>query len=1201
MSTPDSVAETTPEPPAVPKSPAEAFVHLHVHSEYSMLRATPRIGGLIKAAQAMGQTALALTDHGNMFGMLEFYTSAKKAGIKPVIGCDLYVAPDVRTNVNYAPGERPWHRLTVLAENEAGYRNLLQLCSAGHLEGFFQKPRVDRELLARHAEGLFFLVPNLDSEPGWHFLKGQEQRARDHLEFLASLGGDGHAGRDRVYLVVQDHGVMDERTVNNFFLKLHETEGWNLLAGNDIHYVAKKDARAHEILLCIEANARITDQDHPRFPSDQYYLRSGEEMAELLGRFPGALENSARLADACNVEIKFGTLYLPQFPIPPEFPDADAFLAHLAHEGLKTRYDAPDDALRARLDYELTVMKNMGVAGYMLIVQDFINAAKARGIPVGPGRGSAVGSLACYAIGITDVDPIKYNLLFERFLNPERVSMPDIDTDFSDSGRAEVIQYVVDKYGTESVAQIVTYGRLKAKAVLKDVARVLGIDHREVERINKFIPPLSKGLVRPPHDKNRDNTYASDLQEVMQAISSGGEQYKLLWEHALSLEGVVRQAGMHAAAVIIAPRAVVNFAPLFRQPGSDQVMIQYDMRYSEDIGLLKMDFLGLRNLSVIQDAIAQIKRNHGVEIDPLKLDMEDPATLAMLGRGQTVGVFQFESGGMQDYLRKLQPSGLEDLIAMNALYRPGPMANIPDYIARKRGHQKPDYYHKDLEPILRETYGVIVYQEQVMQLAQVLAGFTLGGADLLRRAMGKKDEKKMKELKPKFVGGAKERGYDPAMAEKLWDILIPFSSYAFNKSHSAAYALVGYQTAWLKANYPAEFMAANMNSEMQDTARLVVLLNECRQIGVDVQFPDINRSNAHFRAENGKIVYGLAGVKNVGLSAVEKLVEEREQNGPFRSLFDLCRRVDGQVLNRRALESLILAGALPDDLPGNRAQQFAAVETALAWAAGLQADRELGQVSLFGGFGGDATDEDQDEGTGLGTDEPPLPDVDPWPYHEMLEKEKEVLGLYLSGHPLEPYRAELEGFATSPLDPERLKMIASGSNVILGGMITRLKQRISNKDNKTFAFADLEDFTGKVDVAIWTDVFEEVRHDVEVDSMVLIRGTLTWDEERRVHKLTASRVMPLAGARDQLARSVHMRLRTSGLQPEQLEALRAVCEANPGTCRLVFHLESERANRIDPVDVISDRYLIDPGPECFDRLRELAGAGNVWLSAKGQM
>ena len=1167
-----------------------------------MLRSTARIPALIKKAQEMGQTALALTDHGNMFGMLEFYTAAKKAGLKAIIGCDLYLAPDSRTNTNYASGEKPWHQIVVLAENETGYRNLLALCSAGHLDGFHQKPRVDRETLRQYAEGLFFLVPNIDSDAGWYYLKGQEQKGRESLEFLASLSnsadaevgtpGDGSSApgsKERVFLMVQDHGVEDERTVNKFFLKLHQEEGWNLLAANDVHYVVQKDARAHEIVLCIEANARLNDVDRPRFPSDQFHLRTGDEMIALLGQYPGAIANTLRLAEACNVTISFGTLYLPQFPIPPEFADADAFLAHLAQEGLVTRYGTPTAELQERLNYELEVMKNMGVAGYMLIVQDFINAAKARNIPVGPGRGSAVGSLVCYTIGITDVDPVRYKLLFERFLNPERVSMPDIDTDFSDGGRAEVIQYVVDKYGTESVAQIVTYGRLKAKAVLKDVARVLGIDHKEVERLNKFIPPLARGLVRPTGDKNKEVTYASDISEVMQAVAAGGEPYRQLWELALSLEGIVRQAGMHAAAVIIAPKAVVNFAPLFKQQGSEQVMIQYDMRYSEDIGLLKMDFLGLRNLSVIQDAIAQIKRNHGIDVNPLKLDMEDPTTLAMLGRGQTVGVFQFESGGMQDYLRKLQPSGLEDLIAMNALYRPGPMANITDYIARKRGMQKPDYYHKDLEPILRETYGVIVYQEQVMQLAQVLAGFTLGGADLLRRAMGKKDEKKMKELKPKFVGGAKERGYDPAMAEKLWDLLIPFSSYAFNKSHSAAYATVGYQTAWLKANYPAEFMAANMNSEMQDTTRLVILLNECRQIGVDVQFPDVNRSDAHFRSENGKIIYGLAGVKNVGLSAVEKLVDERRKNGPFRSLFDLCRRVDSQALNRRALESLILAGALPDDLPGNRAQQFAAVETAMAWAASLQADRDLGQVSLFGGS------DDTDGGANMDTHEPSLPAVDPWPYHEMLEKEKEVLGLYLSGHPLEPYRAELEGFASAPLDPDRLRTIASGTNVILGGMITRLKQRISPKDNRTFAFADLEDFTGKVDVAIWSDVFESVRHDVEVDSMVLIRGALSWDEERRVHKLTASKVLPLSGAREQLARSVHVRVRSSGLQPDQLETLRALCEWYPGECKLVFHLD---AGRPDPLEIVSDRFQISAEAGCFDRLREWAGPGNVWLSAK---
>ncbi len=1146
-----------------------------------MLRATARIPKLIKKAQDLGQSALALTDLGNMFGVLEFYTGAQKAGLKPIIGCELFVAPDARANTSYAPGERPWSRLVVLAENDTGYRNLMALCSIGHLEGFCQKPRIDREALEKHGEGLFFLVPNLESEPGQHCLRGQEEKAGEFLAFLTALGG-----RDHVFLVVQDHGVEDERTVNKFFLKLHKDEGWNLVACNDVHYVEQSEAEAHGIVLCIEVNARLNDPDRPRFPSEQYHLRGGEEMAALLGQYPGALENTVRIAEACNVEIPFGTLYHPQFPIPPEFADADTYLAHLSEEGLRARVGGePPPELMERLRYELEVMRNMKVAGYMLIVQDFINAAKERGIPVGPGRGSAVGSLVCYAIGITDVDPVRYSLLFERFLNPERVSMPDIDTDFSDSGRQEVIQYVVDKYGTESVAQIVTYGRLKAKAVLKDVARVLGIDHKDVERLNKFIPPLAKGLVRPPEDKKRENTYASDISEVMQAVAAGGEQYAQLWRHALSLEGLVRQAGMHAAAVIIAPKAVVNFAPLFRQQGSDQVMIQYDMRYSEAIGLLKMDFLGLRNLSVIQDCIAQVKRNHGVDIDPLKLPAEDEKTFAMLGRGHTVGVFQFESGGMQDYLRKLQPTCLEDLIAMNALYRPGPMEFIPQYIARKRGHEKPDYYHKDLEPILRETYGVIVYQEQVMQLAQVLGGFTLGGADLLRRAMGKKDEKKMKELKPKFVGGAKERGYDPALAERLWEILIPFSSYAFNKSHSAAYATIAYQTAWLKANYPAEFMAANMNSEMQDTARLVILLNECRQLGVEVLFPDINRSEATFRARDGKIVYGLAGVKNVGLQAVEKLVEERDRNGAFSSLFDLCKRVDSQQLNRRALESLILAGAFPLEIPGNRAQQFAAVETAMSWAAGAQADRERGQVNLFDGGSTESSE----------SSEPSLPDVDPWPYHEMLEKEKEVLGLYLSGHPLEPYRAELEGFATAPLDPERLRMIADGTNVILGGMITRIKQRISQRDNRAFAFADLEDFTGKVEVALWSDVFESVRHDVEVDSMVLIRGALSWDDDRRTHKLTAARVLPLAGSREKLAKSLHLRLRATGLQPDQLDRIREACEAHPGECKLVFHVETTRP---DPVEILSERYLVSPEAPCFDRLIELAGPGNVWLSAK---
>ncbi len=1159
------------------------FVHLHTHSEYSMLQATARISGLVKKAVALQQPALALTDHGNMFGMLEFYHAAKKAGIKAVLGCDLYVAPDRRQNRNYAPNQAVHHKLILLAATDAGYKNLLHICSDGYLDGYHQKPRIDHESLRGRSEGLICLTSNFQGEVGHWIVKGNEKRAREILEAYA-----GFFGKENVYLCLQSHGVADEETVNRRFLELHKSEGWKLVADNDVHYLERSDAEAHEILLCIEGGHKIKEPNHPRFPSDQFHMRSGDEMAALFGDYPGALSNTVAIAEQCNVTIEFGKLHHPQFPIPDGFPDGDAFLAHLAREGLAKRYPVVTPALSDRLEFELKVMKNMKVAGYMLIVQDFINAARAMDIPVGPGRGSAVGSLVSFAVGITDVDPIRYNLLFERFLNPERVSMPDIDTDFSDSGRQAAIQYVVDKYGTDSVAQIVTYGRLKAKAALKDVARVLGIDHKEVEKLNKLIPALSKGLVRPESDKKPENTYVTDIADVMKAIEAGGEPYKQMWTYALNLEGVVRQAGMHAAAVIIAPRAVVNFAPLFRQPDSDQVMIQYDMTYSESIGLLKMDFLGLRNLSVIKDALAQVEQTTGKKLDLFTLPEKDGPTLQLLGKGLTVGVFQFESGGMQDYLRKLKPNGIEDMIAMNALYRPGPMEYIGQYIARKHGMEETDCYHKDLEPILKETYGVIVYQEQVMQIAQVLSGFSLGGADLLRRAMAKKDLKKMDELRPKFVGGAKERGYDPKLAEKIWEVLVPFSSYAFNKSHSAAYATIAYQTAYLKANFPAQFMAANMNSEMQDTSRLVILLNDCKSMGLDVTFPNINVSLAKYTVMDGKIVYGLGGIKNVGLSAVEKIVQERDAHGPFTSIFDLCKRVDSQYLNRRALESLILGGALPDEIPGNRAQQFAAVETALAYAQSFQQDRSVGQVSLFGGGSSEG-------GATLDSGDPQLPNVDPWPYNEMLEKEREVLGLYLSGHPLEPYRAELAGFVTCALDPERIRQLAPDSNVVFGGMITKLKTRLGQKDNRTFAFADLQDFVGQCEVVFWSDTFEEVRHLVELDSMVLIRGTYKRNEEMNTAKLVATKVLPLSEAREKLTRSVHVKMKTVGLQEPNVVRLHDLCSEYEGACQLVLHLEGQGHR---DVSFVSEKLRISPEISFTNSLTSLVGPDNVWLSAK---
>ncbi|MEO6098492.1 MAG: DNA polymerase III subunit alpha [Fibrobacteria bacterium] len=1182
------------------------FVHLHTHSEYSMLQSSARISGLVKKSIELKQTAIALTDHGNMFGMLEFHMAAKKNGIKALIGCDLYVAPDNRKNQVYPQNQPIHHKLILIAATDAGYKNLMRICSDGYMDGFFQKPRIDHDSLRGRSEGLICLTSNHQGEVGYYLLKGNEKKAREILEAYAAF-----FGKENVYLCLQSHGMAEEETINKRFLELHKAEGWKLVAVNDVHYLERPDAVAHEVMLCIEGGHKFKDANRPKFNSDQYYLRSGAEMAMLFGSYPDALANTVRIAEQCNVSIKFGELHHPQFPIPEGFTDPDEYLAHLAREGLAARYPEASDPAQAgservkslndRLEFELKVMQNMKVAGYMLIVQDFCNAARAKGIPVGPGRGSAVGSLVSYAVGITDVDPIRYKLLFERFLNPERVSMPDIDTDFSDSGRQEVIQYVVDKYGTDSVSQIVTYGRMKAKMVLRDVGRVMGFEAQRLNQICKLFPAFN-----PFADLETALAESPDLKKEMES-EPGLENLKMI---ALKLEGLVRQAGMHAAAVIIAPKAIVNFAPLFKQPGSDQVMIQYDKTYSEDIGLLKMDFLGLRNLSVILDCLTQVEASTGLKIDPLKLPETDKATFQMLGKGLTVGVFQFESGGMQDYLRKLKPNVIEDLIAMNALYRPGPMEYIPEYIARKNGREAVDCYHKNLEPILSETYGVIVYQEQVMQIAQVLSGFSLGGADLLRRAMAKKDLKKMDDLKPKFVGGARERGYDPKLAERIWEVLVPFSSYAFNKSHSAAYATVAYQTAYLKAHYPAQFMAANMNSEMHDTTRLVILLNDCKSMGIEVTFPNVNVSLAKYTEKDGKIVYGLGGIKNVGLSAVEFMVKERDANGPFKSVFDLCKRIDSQYLNRRALESLILGGALPDDIPGNRAQQFAAVETALAYASSFQQDRSVGQVSLFDM--GSAPSGGTIPGNSMDTGEPPLPNVDPWPYNEMLEKEKEVLGLYLSGHPLEPYRSELKGFTTCSLDPERLRLIVGevkqerpkegerfrgpqGAPVVLGGMITRLKSKLSSKDNKTFAFAELEDFVGKVEVTLWSDVFEEVRHLVEVDSMVLIRGNLTFNEELAMFKLNAQKVINLNEARERLTRSVHVRLKTVGLQEPDVLLLSGKCAGFEGKCQLVLHLEHQGGGEMS---MVSEKLRVAPEKACTESLGELVGAENVWLSAK---
>jgi len=1149
------------------------FVHLQNHSEYSMLHGAAKLDKLIDKALEYKQNALALTDHGNMFGALEFYTQAKKKNLKPIIGCDFFVAPESLKKKDYVPGEQTYHKLVLLAKDLSGYKNLMKLCSIGYVEGLIIKPRIDWESIVKHHKGLICLTGNYQGELGAAFLKKDPEKCREILSFYKD-----QFGNKNLYLCLQNHGLKEESEINKEFLDLHRNEDYQLVAVNDVHYVEKKDNTSHDVLLCIDGGWKLDNPDRPKFPSDEYFLKSSQEMEIEFSEYPGAISNTIKIADECNLEIEFGTLYWPKAPKQKGFETDHEYLTHLANKCLAEKYSPVTKELQIRLDYELEVMNNMKASGYMLIVEDFVNAAKKMGIPVGPGRGSAVGSLVSYVIGITDVDPIKFNLLFERFLNPERVSMPDIDIDFSDRDRASVIKYVVDKYGADSVAQIVTYGRMKAKMVLRDVGRVLGFEPQELNRICKLFPP----------DKpfaNLEEAVASS-PELKKELKSDSAKIELL-SIARKLEGFVRQAGMHAAAVIIAPEPVNNFAPLFRQPGSDQLMIQYDKKYSEEIGLMKMDFLGLRNLSVIQDCVKAIEKARNKKINISHLPENDPETLELLGKGMTVGIFQFESAGMQDYLRKLKPTGIEDLIAMNALYRPGPIENIPHYIARKNGRERIDYYHPDLESILGETYGVIVYQEQVMQIAQTLSGFTLGGADQMRRAMAYKDEKKMAKLKPEFIQGAVKKGYKFKLAESIWNVLVPFSSYAFNKSHSAAYATIAYQTAYLKAHYASEFMAANMSSEINDTDRLVILLNDCKQLNIEIIFPNINKSNPTFYSNENKIIFGLAGIKNVGLSAAEKIVEERNKNGTYKSVLDLCTRIEVTELNRRAIESLIYAGAL-DELSGNRSQQYASVEQVMNLAAKHHRDKEMGQIYLF------SSNEESDSQE---ISKVTYPQVDPWPYNEMLGKEKEVLGLFLSGHPLESFRMELQAFTkpnNSSLDANFLSTVKPESTVIFGGILTGLRKRISQEDSRTFAFGVLEEFLGKIEVVFWSDAYEKYKEHIELDAMILVKGKFIKETEREnAYKIIAEKIMPLQTAREKLTQSLHVKLNPSGLQEEDVEKVYNLCKKNQGQCQLVIHMNM---HNIKDAKIMARDLKVSPQHTFTDDLEKIAGKGKVWIS-----
>ncbi|MBF0430758.1 MAG: DNA polymerase III subunit alpha [Fibrobacteria bacterium] len=1160
------------------------FVHLQVQSEFSMLQSMVRISELLSRAAELGQTAIALTDKGNMFGALEFYKTAKETGLSPIIGCNLNIHPITITKKQYS-GEQPdFFNLSLLARDNTGYKNLMDICSSGYLNMKNDTPLVDIHTLEKSKGGLICLAGNYQGEPGHLLLNGKKDLAEELLLRYAEL-----FSLDNLYLCLQDHGLPEEKKLNEQYLLLHQEHGYKLVAVNDVRYVNREDSQIHDALTCIAGNYKVNDKTRPRLSSDRYYLRTTEDMKDLFGRFPGALENTVSIAESCNAEIEFGKLYWPSFPIPPEFADNDSYLAHLSYAGAREKYPELSPEIEARLQSELAIMKQMNVAGYMLIVWDFIAVARKMNIPVGPGRGSAVGSLVSYCLEITDVEPLRFNLLFERFLNPERKSMPDIDTDFSDLDRGRIIEYVVQKYGKESVAQMVTYGRMKARMVIRDVGRVLGFPADFMNRLCKTMPGDSDISNLGKKRKAKKLPKLSGLQaalelspEFSKALDQNPDLQRLK-EISLKLEGLTRQAGMHAAAVIIAPTPLVNFAPLFRQPASDQVMIQYDKKHAESVGLLKMDFLGLRTLSVIQNCLEQVKQNFGKALDLRTLEETDEKTLALLGRGETVGVFQFESDGMQDYLRKLMPTGLEDLIAMNALYRPGPIKMIPTYIARKNGAEPIDYYHADFKPVLEDTYGVIVYQEQVMLLAQLLAGFSLGAADNLRRAMSKKDLGKMESLRPMFINGAVERGYPEALAVSLWNDLVPFSEYAFNKSHAAAYATIAFQTAYLKTHYPAAFMAAIMTSEIDKTDRLVILLDDCRKSGITVLGPDVNQSYAGFQSNKDVIHYGLAGIKNVGKSAAKKIREEYEHNGTFRSVEDFCDRLTSNI-SRKAFESLIMAGAL-DSLPGNRASQLAALEPALLNSARKQREIEMGQISLFEkGSPGDETDTAN-----------PSP-VEAWGFIEMLGKEKKVMGLYFSGHPLDEYKMEMQAFAKPLPDAESHNEMNFQQSITLGGIISRIKPGISKKDSRQFAQCVLEGYTAKPEIMFWPDMYETYREYLEPDARLLIHCELRIDRfDPGKFRITGKRVLPLAEARDKLTQSIHIKLKTEGLHNKMIDRVYKLCTKHKGDCQLLLHISSKKTG---DCTILSQKIHVGATRTFLKSLAKIVGEENVWLSRK---
>lgn len=1118
-----------------------SFVHLHNHTQYSLLDGACRVDRMVALAKEYGMPAVAITDHGNLYGVIDFYKRATKAGLKPIIGMEAYII-NGELDSEHNKSDTRYH-LVLLAQNHTGYKNLMMLSSLSFIDGFYYKPRISKSLLEKHSEGLICLSACVKGEIASLLANGREDEAREAVIWHQKVFGD------RYFLEIQDHGLDLERDVMPALIKLAKELNQPLVLTNDCHYLRKEDHEAHDILLCIQTGKTLNDPGRMKYNTDQLYFKSPEEMKTLFPEETEAYANTLRIADMIDLELKYDKFLLPEIETPQEFEDMGCYLRALCDEAAKLKYPEMTEEVQNRIDFELDVIHRMGFDGYYLVVKDLIDNARKQGVPVGPGRGSGAGSIIAYLLNITQIDPIRYGLLFERFLNPDRISMPDFDIDFCAQKRGLVIDYIVQKYGRNSVTQIITFSTLGAKSVIKDVARVLMVPATEANNITKTIP----------FNKNLEEAYkeSPDFRHLI----DNNELYQSIYKHSIVLEGLIRQTGIHAAGLVIAPGDLKEYIPLTcsTQKDSDtNILVQYEGRWLDELKFLKMDILGLKTLTMIQKTVDLVRQSHGVELDIDQLDLTDKKVYQLLSKGDTDGVFQFESDGMRKYLIDLKPNQFEDLIAMVALYRPGPMKFIDTYIARKHKREKVVYDHPVMEKTLKETYGVTVYQEQVMRISIEMAKFTRGQADTLRKAMSKKSLDMLMEFKQQFADGATSNGVRDKVADKIWNDWLDFAQYAFNKSHATCYALVAYRTAWLKAHYPVEFMAALLSLE-DDPAKVPVKIEVCKAMGIKILPPNLNRSDKEFSVRGKEVMFGLKAIKNIGDAAIDAIVEDRRQNGSYASIFNFCSRLDSSAVNKTVLESLIASGSM-DELEGSRAQKWAVIEQALSFNTGAQRDKRIGQTSLFDLITTDSGGEEY---------YPPLPVEEPWNYAYQLEKEKEVLGFYLGGHPLYEYRSLVKHLTNT--SSQNIKS-SSGKDLVLAGIVSGISRKRDNKGNP-YAFIEFEDLSGRFEVALFNQDYERHFSKLATGSIFFVFGNRSGynGNEDSMPRISPTDLVPLADLPQHLRGEIRLNLTLARLSEEFVDAYQTLTEKNRGGFSIKAGITTNEG----------DSYLLDAQRKIF--------------------